>query len=63
MLKWFVEPKNESEYTPLMLWISVICCIIEEIVVCPCNIWYSFKLYRTLKISHDDLDEVLSNYH
>lgn len=38
-------------------------CIIEEICVVPLNIWYSFKLYRTLKISNDaDLDETLSNY-
>ena len=38
-------------------------CIIEELVIIPFNIFYSFKLYRTLKISNDaDLDETLSNY-
>ena len=36
--------------------------VIEEFIVVPFNIFYAFKLYRTLKISNDsDLDETLSN--
>lgn len=56
---YFIQGHKEILHTIL----SCAGCIIEELVVVPFNIWYAFKLYRTLKISTpNDLDETLSNY-
>ncbi len=49
----------------LSIILSISGCIVEEIFVIPANLFYAFKLYRTLKISGDtasDFNETLSNY-
>ena len=58
---YFVSPQGDNNKVHVAL--SIPFCIIEEIIVVPGNIYYAFRLYRTLKFSNDaDLDETLSTY-
>eukprot|EP01083_Nonionella_stella_P174737 606589_1 len=58
---YFVSGSGNDE--PVIVGLNVGVVIIEEFVVVPANIFYAFKLYRTLKILIDnDLDETLTNY-
>merc|ERR1719491_2125752 len=61
---YFVSGEGSDDGPGWSSILSCALCLVEELVVVPANIYFAFKLYRTLKISAqgDGLDETLSNF-